>query len=405
MSAEFSNAGFVDPAWNKQSIKKLKSVGSESGPCSSADDVNKDFIVISKTEPPTFSKSSKNTQDQIVSASWKWNDVKGKQIPNNFPLERPVNIVQTLPQEVADRISPFLRERSVVAEYTGSEAQCETSSFLKYSIYLYANGENDTIVEMFKNSGCGFEFFTEREAVMNAAKGNPVSTKSNNAVSTESNNFLVDLKMPGSMYTNDQPQPTRREHEGLLTRAVDRFSPEYRSDEKLFVLQNLASITTPDKSNHESALQMSTLILKNFLQICDLIGEVMDSCMKEASTNELSRGMIHSSFVIFSNIMSVVSKEEKTVANLAEHYNNLANLLVPKLVDYLKQFETKCLHTATIALMCFRLLLMNSSAAKNYADEETGKFVERAKFVGEIRHLRLQEEAESTLSALKLVRI
>merc|ERR1712038_2061401 len=56
--------------------------------------------------------------------------------------------------------------------------------------------------------------------------------------------------------------PTEREHEDTLLRATEQLHIS-KYDVQLFVLKNLAAITSSDKVNQESAQIMSRLLLKN----------------------------------------------------------------------------------------------------------------------------------------------
>lgn len=331
-----------------------------------------------------------NTEVQSRETSWTWNLVTAKPIPVYYKLIRPVDLLQTPPKVVADRISHSLRKRSVAAVYTGSEARCKTSDFLKYSIHLYALGENGTRVEVINISGCGFAFRTERESVINAAKGNGSILPSN---------LPFIMKVPENKLQKEKYNPpSEKEDEEVLSRVIDKLHSAQR-DEQLFILEDLSFITDQDKVNRDAALQMSKLILKNTFDICDIIIVMINTFIKEP--DETSCRIINLCFTIFSNIMTLMS-EENELEGIMKHDNLLAEQLFPSLVGHVKECQKKCPHTTSIALRCICLLVKNSSAARNFRNEQICEFVKDAVSLGKVRHSRLEEEGKATLAALEL---
>jgi hypothetical protein len=336
-----------------------------------------------------FANSKSNTEVQTRDTSWEWNVIDAEPQPFYYDLIRPVDLPYTSPDIVGDRICHSLRKRSVVAVYSGSEARCKTSDFLKYKINLYALGDDGTRMEIILMSGCGFAFRTEREAVINAAKG---------CGSIFPSNLPFKMKIPENMLQNYKP-PSEKEDEDVLSRAVDKLHSSQR-DVQLFILEDLSIITNQDKVNRDAALQMSNLILKNTFDICDIMIAMISSCFKES--DESSCRIIHLCFTIFSNIMTLLSEEEELAGIMMKNNKLLADQLFPSLVDHVKECKKRCPHTTSIVLKCICLLVQNSPAARKYVTEQICEFVKEAISVGKVRHSRLEEEGKATLAALEV---
>lgn len=324
--------------------------------------------------------TSSNIEAQSKNAPFHW-ITEGAPIPF-YQLERAITIAYT-PQIVATRLQMSFRDRSVVAEYNNSTALCTTSEFLKYNIHLYVTANGETKMEVMRHSGCGFKFRTEREAVINAANGL-------GSVVASSLPFMMNI--PESFLKNYKA-PTVRELEDMLCRATDRVHSN-QQDEQLFIFQNLASLTAPNKVNRESTLQMSKLILKNTMNISSIIVEFIKSCTKDTDENNK---ILNACLTIFSNTMLIVSEEEK-LGDVFKQNDSLVETLVPELVGIVE--KCTCLHIASIALKCLCLLLNNSPNARDVVTPDTREFVINAQSIGQRRHYRLQEEAKLTLAAL-----
>ncbi len=324
------------------------------------------------------------SNQQGKTKKWCVDQAKPKPI---YPLERPVEI-QECPRNVSARICDSLRLRSIEAEFNDSQALCKTNDFLTYSIDLYLGKDDSTIVEVMRHKGCGFAFRREREAVLNAAKGN-------GGVAPSKLPFI--MQIPDDMLKDYEP-PTEQEHDDTLSRAADMLHSSKR-EVQLFALQNLSSITTADKLNSDSAKLMSRLIMKSSYDIREIILAVLNASIRE--NDETSEQILNSCLTIFSNSMSLLSDGKSLEAILLkeEGSRQFTELMVQKSIEIVK--DCKCTHNACLALKCLCLLLKNSSSARGIIDDEARMVVVNAEQFGKQRHFKLEQEAQSTLAALR----
>jgi hypothetical protein len=316
--------------------------------------------------------------------SSKWSVIKAEPIPF-FPLERPVEINEPS-WTVSEKVGDSLYHRSVQAEFKDSQAICTTSSFVIYSIDLYAGPNGSTILEIIRRSGCGYAYRKEREAVLNAARGygGDVPTK-----------LLSVMKIPPDLLAKYEP-PTQEEHEDTLNRACDQLHSDQR-DVQLFTLQNLSSMTAPEVVNTGSAQLLGKLLMENCSGILDLIVALLNSFVQEDISS--SGKILNSCLTILSNSMTSLSEGKMLETTLKQKCQGFTDKIIPALVIIVK--DCKCLHNACLALKCLGLLLKNSSEACSRMSEEIRSIVTDAQLCGQQRHKKLKEEAESTLDVLK----
>lgn len=329
-----------------------------------------------------LSPSIEGTNQQIKTSKWCVDRAKPKPI---YPLERPVQIEESA-RSVSARICDSLRLRSIDVEFKESQAICKTNDFLTYSIDLYLGEDDSTIVEVMRQKGCGFAFRSEREAVLNAAKGN-------GGLAPSKLPFI--MKIPDDMLQDYQP-PTEQEHEDTLSRAADMIHSTKR-EVQLFALQNLSSITTADKLNSESAKLMSRLIMTSPYEVHEIVLAVLNSCIRE--NDETSEQILNSCLTIFSNSMSLLSDGKTLEAILKDQDSKFTEPMVKMSIEVVK--DCKSTHNACLALKCLCLLLKNSSSARGIVDDEARRVVMNAEQFGKQRHFKLEQEAKSTLAALR----
>jgi len=291
-------------------------------------------------------------------------------------------------RNVSARICDSLRLRSIEVKFKESQAICKTNDFLTYSIDLYVGKDDSTIVEVMRHKGCGFAFRREREAVLNAAKGN-------GGIAPSKLPFI--MQIPDDMLHDYQP-PTQEDHEDTLSRSADMLHSTKR-EVQLFALQNLSSLTTADKLNTGSAKLMSTLIMRSSYDIRDVILAVLSACIRES--DETSEQIINCCLTIFSNSMSLLSDGKSLEAILMKEGGNrqFTEQMVQRSIEIVK--DCRSTHNACLALKCLCLLLKNSSTARGTVDDEARMVVVNAEQFGKQRHFKLENEAKSTLAALR----
>jgi hypothetical protein len=335
---------------------------------------------------------------QECKKSWIITEIRKKRFSTE--LDNKIVEISNPPQVVATRICDSLRQRSVLAMYNNCEAICKTSGYSRYGIYLYA-GEDDgetktTLVEIIRLDGCPFTFHNEREAVIHAARhgngnGNIDDNDDHNTVHESRKHRLV---VPDDMMMNYAPPP-KEEYMNTLLRMTNLLNSNGKGNQNLFILRNLASITTIDSISRTSATQITELILKdNCHGIRDVLFRLLNDVKPEA--NEITCQMQNRCLGIFSNCFTIAS-EEKILGNIPD-WNDFAQAMVVSLIDIIS--KCYCPHSTTIALRCLSLLLKNSPAACDTMNKEYIMNVKRAESIGEQRHSKLEQEAKSTLDAL-----
>lgn len=307
----------------------------------------------------------------------------------NFPLDKFKIEIRSDPNIVAVRISESLQMRSVVAVFKNASALCTTSSLLKYVIYLYASPGGTTTVEVLRQEGCGFAFRTERESVLNSAKGLGAVTPSN---------LPYQMKIPEQFLTDYKP-PEQSEQERMLSRAVERLH-SHSIDEKIFILQNLASITSCDKVNSDAASQMSELILRNACEIFGIIANILSSYQQMQDDDDASYQILNACLNTVANSMETLS-ENKSLQSILSKSDHILEQIGGSLVGIVR--DCNCPHNTAIALTCFRLILENSTAVNEYVTEKTRASIKEAETIGGRTHRKLFLAAKSTFEACSKV--
>lgn len=334
---------------------------------------------------PKVTKSEEEKKARLTKWQEKWVFDKAKTKPD-YPLERPT-LVTAEPWHVAARIYDSMRKRSVFTRYEGSQAHCKTSTFLIYTIDLYESGDGGTLVEIIRQSGCAFAFRREREAVINAAEALGSSAPSR---------LPLPLKIPENLLQQYEAPP-KQEHENTLMRASDLFHS--KRDVQLFALQNLASITSTDKVNQESAQVMSELIMQNCSDVRDSIAHIMNACYEVH--DGYSCQIQNSCLTVFSNVFTVLKNVAMIETVLDENcderfYEEILKILANIVGD------CKCPHNATLSLRCICSLLEHSAIARENVAPDIVRLVQSAQEFGKAKHSDLENMAGAALEVLKV---
>lgn len=349
--------------------------------------MNRDAAVMNPMSVLGFDgKALRASGTSTPSKNGKWVFLDAKPLPL-FPLEKGVVSIMFSAHIIAARICDSLRLRSVHTKYNESQAICTTSSYLTYAINLYDDTQGSTLIEVIRIHGCGFEFRREREAVINAAQGKGGIPPSN---------LPMMLKIPEELLKTYKA-PTEREHEDTLMRASEQLHIN-KYDVQLFVLKNLAAITSSDKVNQESAQIMSRLIMRNICDMRALVVSILSTCLEDY--NQRNVEMINSCLAIFSNAFSLLSdlKLLETILLDDEDSDDFIENIIPLLIKIVS--TCKCPHNSCIALRCLILLFQNSPFAQDKLNEESTKYLKEAEKFGRQRHSRLQAEAQALMKVL-----
>lgn len=317
-----------------------------------------------------------------------------------FPLERGTKLINESISIVSKRIDECLRKNSIQATFDvhNVEATCKTAAGLQYKIFLYAGPENEngstTYVEIIKMKGCGFQFTKEKEIIINAAKDlQPNPDKSRN----------VTMKIPSDLLKLYVP-PSIHELESTL----DRISEQLHSRNRkilLFALQNLASMTTPDKCYPQNAHQMSCLVMRSRSDVRDIIVSIYTAThdMIDENTENIVSSCLH----ILQNVtQSFYSDHNDTNSkkSLAQQGGEDTKYFIDQLVPSLLTAVTNCkdTHNACLALTILCNLIKHSPETCVILRERNAiAVIEEAQLYGSIEHLKLETEARRTIEALQ----
>lgn len=301
-----------------------------------------------------------------------------------YPLERPVKI-EGEPSVISNRVSECLRTLSVQAEFdsTNAEARCKTDDFVSFTIRLFVGPEQGTtLVEVNRRQGCSLSFGEKRDIILNAAKGIAAAT-----ISLKAPKFL---EIPDDIRSRYFVPPSTEE----LKQSLDRFIGQLHScrrDVQLFALQSLALITDKKKTNHESAHEISRMIMDNEGNR-DLFGRIL----LISPTDNMSEQIINAALSVMVNAMSSLSSEE--LGSALKEGSNLANL-IPHLLHCVEGSNYP--HNSCLVLQFLTLLLWKSDDIRSRVDfGELERVLEHAKLDGRASHSNLEREACNAQSTI-----
>jgi hypothetical protein len=295
---------------------------------------------------------------------------EGREMPL-YPLDRPTEIEATA-HLVAARIDDCLRMRSVQAKFDveNAEARCTTSTFLIYTVRLFAGQEQGcTVVEVQRRQGCSVAFRNERAAILNAAKGFGSSTPPKMAP--------LHLSIPEDLMCHYKA-PSDEEIRSLVDRASEHLHSN-KLDLQLFGLQNMAAMTDTVKSHAPTAHKISDIILTGDNCFANVL---MSSCTEEIRNAALS---------VLRNTMDSLTFSKKLSSLLDDKSQWVEEQLVPSLVEDIRK-SSSCPHNACLALRCLCLLLKSSGKVRSQVD--AGVLTE-AENIGKTSHFDLQKVAQS----------
>lgn len=345
-------------------------------------------------QPPTLYKryDSQSTSMKPNKPKARWIVRKGKAIPFFGLVSGSVEIFCNV-ATVASRIDDSLRKRSVQVKFDSenAEASCRTRNFVDFRICLYASDDGaSTHVELIRIHGCGFAFRSEYDAIIQAAKGSggramPMPPKI--------------MTIPESLMKLYKP-PSTNELQETIDRACEQFHSKNRYDVS-YALQNLASVSNPEKVNTQAANAMSDLIMSNASNVRDLILTIY-AARCDYPRDNVSDLICHSCLSVMLNGIKCKSSE-KGHCFLDETYEQFAGKLIPHLIQDVKECGSKRSSScnACLALECLRLMLKNSSLACQSVEEfNVRDIVSRAEEYGSREYFNLEQIAKSTIELL-----
>ena len=329
----------------------------------------------------------------------RWDVTVPKPMPI-FPLERGTKLINESISTVSKRIDECLRKNSIQATFDVDkvEATCKTAAGLQYKIFLYAGPENDdgstTHVEIIKMKGCGFQFTKEKEIIINAAKNLQENPEKSRNVMMKIPLDLLELYVPPSIH----------ELESMLDRISEQLHSRNRKT-LLFALQNLASMTTPDKSYPQNAHQMSRLVMQSRSDVRDIIVAIYTAA--HDMIDESSESVVSSCLHILLNVTQSFYGEHNNTNSkklLAQQGGEDTKYFIDQLVPSLLTAVTNCkdTHNACLALNILCILIEHSPATCVILRERDAiTVIKEAQLHGSMEHLKLETIARRTVETLQ----
>lgn len=326
----------------------------------------------------------------------KWNVTEAKPMPI-WDLEFGSVQIDASPNVVSSRIDDCLRNRSIQVKFDSknAEAHCITGDCLHYNIYLYAGKNNSTFVEILRQRGCGFQFRSERRAVLDSAnemhKTSLVSKRQRSfEVPSEVKNLCKRTRrfeIPAELKAMCSP-PSKSELENELERLSDEMHSN-RRETVLVALQNLVCMT----NNAPATDACNLIMLSTSCQILDAVLAIYDSESKKELRDIFSDQVCYACLETFQNVLaSFVKNNSHGVLDLEKR--SLMDKLIPSLFFSIQGDKLKHSHQAYCALRCLSLLVDNSQfACARIRDLDTFHAMEQAIAFGSREHMLLEKTA------------
>jgi hypothetical protein len=347
-----------------------------------------------------------------------------------FGPDKHAKLIHLSPTIVSTRIDEFLRDNSIQATFDAdnAEANCKTADGLHYKITLYSpphsnhdddNGvdkdytNNATYVEVIKtNKGCGFQFLTHRQNIINVARGSeidqPTCHNHNNRENISRNRKTKRttreiMKIPADLLTSYEP-PSISDLQDTLYTATDQL---HSSNQQviLFTLQNLLSITTPDATYPNTALEMSRLIMQNFSNVRDMIGLIYTNAVQsyDSVINDTNERLCNACLSILINSMTLLEgNHNEPLFNNQNQGQYFLGQLIPSLAQSVRNHR-KDTHNAHLAIVYLdKLTKCVPATCKNLlTDIGIDTLLEEARLYGHREHLKLEMAASHMLERLQ----
>ncbi|KAL7568753.1 hypothetical protein ACA910_021745 [Epithemia clementina (nom. ined.)] len=374
-------------------------MSSSSSPQFSTSPAGFDISAYESTQPfkTTASRPQQQQQQQKQPHQppfcWSLTDVPT--LPEFHPLERTaVFVAHTSPLEVSSRISAVMRERSIAATYDDVQAKvrCMSSSGVDFRVRLYrgrGNYQHGIIVEVQRRFGHSMDFYSDTQAILDAAQGLPTAPPPRQApvvVSDAEDGDEDDDFMSSS-------SPPRTSGESSLKMISKMLFGHAGNDSHYLALQTLSSLTDPSKMGSTTASCVATELLKPDNQVGAKLVDLIVSKKPNQQDDEMFHLRVMALTSVANALSAVHSRPQQEQATVIP--NVFREALRPTLLRELEQANASNLLAAQQAARCLEFLWRG--------DHNIGQLqaaLEVAQAVGQARHAGLEQQAQRTLSRI-----
>jgi hypothetical protein len=305
-------------------------------------------------------------------------------LPEFHPLElTAVFVPNTLPGNVASRISKVLRDRSIEAHYDNDKAKvrCMSAEGVDFRIRLY-RGRNQyshgVIVEVQRRFGSSLVFHSDTQAILDAAEGKSVPPP---PVMTCLNNLpeVSDDESSAEDEENDLPIPSADSSLAMVSKmlSLPGFDSQYLG------LQTLSSLVDPEKLSLTTARGVSTNLLRPDSEVgLKVFGYIISR----------KKDMDESTITLRSMSLGILANAMRSAGTVPEF---LREALRPLLLEDLRESQEHA-NTALLAARCMEYFIRGDADTT-----ELNEAFEVARTVGEARHANLLAQAEKCIAAIR----
>jgi len=315
-------------------------------------------------------------------------DIDGIPLPSNeYRKARTVFTITGVDEAtIAARLFLSMKTRNICAVYKDSTATCKTSSYMKFTVRLLRDPEDDdnTFVDVRRRAGCAMSFRDEHQAIKHAVLYGECPLPVDRRVMTES--FANKDFMEGKYISLGKDVI-----EQSLQASVKDLESNYYDARELAV-QDLNSTTDP--ASKDTSPKACKLILEKFPAIFkyimnDVKKRVDYDNVKDDDSDEYLRSLT------LNLLFNIISSDPKNETLISTVYNDS---IIDHLVWYVGEALT-CPWNACLAAKCLGKLKDISSK-----DGRVLEALEKAEKVGENIHHLLEQEAEGAISEISGVK-
>ena len=310
--------------------------------------------------------SSVDTGSQFV-----WTLTDATVLPEFHPLERTaVFVPNKSPSEVASRVSSVLRDRSIQAEFHGSEAKCLTAEGVDFHIFLYRGQKqygHGIIVEVQRRFGNSHLFYADTQAILDAAEGKPLEPP---------------LKKPKPLPLVEEDQDENLVSSSSLD-FVGKLLNHSGIDAQYLAFQTLASLSDCEKMGYRTAEGVANTLLSEDNEVGRMVLKAV--LIEGREKDEVGIRLV--AMTILCNVVTAV-KGSLSV--------DLQSVLMPMLANELRHAEVTP-QMAYIAAKCLAPLLKSGMN-----DSDLHAALIGARQVGKDKHAGLMEQAELCLRSFEV---
>jgi len=308
-------------------------------------------------------------------------------VPEYYQLERTHVSVDASPQLVATRIAECLREASITAIISDSEAclDAETSDHVEFCVHLWADEQTKTsqvIVEIQRVAGCCYLFCQTAKMILRAAQGEAIPA-------SPASHFTI----PKSIPRLSEQEEEKCCDEGLGI--AQSLLANQRLDGREMALESLIQLTNTASSCRAYAARsiISGTMLDNIVALMEHSSSA--SIVSDEIEQEHSNLMHRYALTLFANCMETLSATKELAPLMQKHTDVFqSQALLLALVNDVSSCS-KAPHDAFQALKCLQIMTTACSSTKSYIlDFGASRAIQIAQKEGLCRHANLYHESQ-----------